>query len=83
MRGGRLHLQHAADGVLDLVNVVHVPTGHQQVTLVQIAAGQDPATAPQFDLGNVAGSVPGLTLAVWAKVSGRMRGDGHDYRGYN
>ncbi len=55
VRRGRLDLDHAADRVFDLVHVVEMPAGDEQLALVQIAAGQDPATAAQFHLADVAG----------------------------
>jgi hypothetical protein len=39
MRGRGLDLNHAADRVLNLVQIVRVPPGDQPIPLVQIAAG--------------------------------------------
>ena len=45
----RLHLDHPADRVLNLVQVMRVEAGDQSMAFVEVTAGQRPPAAPQFD----------------------------------
>ncbi len=65
MRARRLDLHHAADRVLDLMQVMRMPAGHQSMALVEVAAGPGPPAAAQLDRGL---AVSGKSLAEDAET---------------
>ena len=69
----RFHLSYSLQGVLDLVEVVPVPIGHQVVTFEREGSGPDRAPATHVDH---------LRVGRKCQIIDRMRKDGHNWRAY-